>query len=275
MTNPLAKHFRHAAIHIKLPSKNKYWNESDIEMPMSGELPVYPMTVNDEITLRTPDGLLNGDAVMNLIKSCIPNIKNPWNAPATDIDALLIGIRMASYGNDMDISVSCPECKKDSDFCLELPTVLAGLKTANFDKEIEMDSLKFKFKPQTYSQSNKEDKIEFEQRRMINAITNAELPDDRKKELFDESFKALRNLIVENIVDHVSYIETPDGERVMNRTHIHEYFMNASREVYNSVKDHITHLNDSSKIKPLKVSCSHCEHQFETKMIFDYSRFFG
>lgn len=276
MTNPLQKHFRHSTISIKLPSKNKYWNEADIDMPVMNELPIYPMTMEDEIGLRTPDSLLNGSTITNLISSCVPNIKNPWNIPMTDMDSILIGIRLASYGNEMDMTINCPnqECLKESEFCLDLRTVLTLIKTANFDKEIEIDGLKFRFRPQTYQQSNKEDMLKFEEQRMVKAVSDSSLTDLQKKEHFEASFKIMRNLIVENIVDHIASIETPENERINDKEFLMEYFLNCSRDVYNKIKTHITELNDSSKLKPLKVKCNHCSHEFESNLIFDYSRFF-
>ena len=40
---------------------------NSIDMPENGELPVYPMTAIDEITVRTPDALFNGTAIAELI----------------------------------------------------------------------------------------------------------------------------------------------------------------------------------------------------------------
>nr|NIU01198.1 hypothetical protein [Nitrosopumilaceae archaeon]NIU85959.1 hypothetical protein [Nitrosopumilaceae archaeon]NIV66026.1 hypothetical protein [Nitrosopumilaceae archaeon]NIX61800.1 hypothetical protein [Nitrosopumilaceae archaeon] len=51
--NPLKQYFRQPTIHISLPSNGKYYSEGSIEIPESGELPVYPMTAIDEITYKT------------------------------------------------------------------------------------------------------------------------------------------------------------------------------------------------------------------------------
>jgi hypothetical protein len=75
--NPLTQYFRQPAVYVKLPSGGKYYSEGAIVMPANQELPVYPMTAIDEITYRTPDALFNGNAVVNVIKSCIPNIVDP------------------------------------------------------------------------------------------------------------------------------------------------------------------------------------------------------
>ena len=56
-SNPLFKHFKQPAIYLNLPSKGQYWPEGSIDYPATGDIPVYPMTVKDEITLKTPDAL--------------------------------------------------------------------------------------------------------------------------------------------------------------------------------------------------------------------------
>lgn len=274
-TNPLFKHFRHPAIHLRLPSKGKYWKEGDVDLPITNELPIFPMTVKDELTLRTPDALLNGSSIVELITSCVPNIKNVWEAPLTDIDSILIGVRIASYGSDMDVEIHCPSCKQDSDFCLDLRTVLDRINTAGYGNPIEVEGLKFKFKPQTYKESNKEDLIKFEENRMMAAISDSTLDDKEKKRLFGISFQAMTKIIVEHLISHIVSIETPTNELVTDREQILDFLMNCSRTTYNSIKDHITTLNESSKLKPLQVECRHCQHKFESGLIFDYSRFFG
>ena len=93
--NPLFKHFRQPAIHIKLPSEGQYWPAGSVEIPQTGELPIYPLTTRDELTLRTPDALMNGASTIHVIESCCPSIKDPWKMPLVDLDTLLISIRIA------------------------------------------------------------------------------------------------------------------------------------------------------------------------------------
>ena len=73
--NPLKNKIRVAKIYVRLPSSGKY-NKLPIEFSHTGELPVRAMTARDELLLRNPDALLNGDAVEKLIQSCIPEIKD-------------------------------------------------------------------------------------------------------------------------------------------------------------------------------------------------------
>jgi hypothetical protein len=101
--NPLKQYFRRPAVYIKLPSNNKFYKDGVIENTPNGELPVYPMTAIDEITMKTPDALFNGVAMTELIKSCVPNIKDPWAINNVDFDAILIGIKIADGKNEMEV----------------------------------------------------------------------------------------------------------------------------------------------------------------------------
>lgn len=274
-SNPLAKHFRQPAVHLTLPSQGKYWKEGDVSIPVSGELPVLPMSLKDELQLKVPDALLNGSAVVELVHSCIPSVKNAWGAPITDVDSMLIAIRIASYGTEMDVSITCPACKEESDFALDLRTVLGRIKTSNFGTPSIFDSLKFEFRPLTYLEANKKDMVEFETQRLVAAVTDSELSDEEKKRHFDESFKKITALAVENMAIHIKSISTPSGEKVIDKNQIIEYLCNCSRETYAGIKDRIAKLNSDSVLKPLNVKCKHCSHEFESNLTFDHSRFFG
>ena len=88
--NPLKQYFRRPSIYLKLPSGGEGYEPEVLSMSETGELPIYPMTAIDEITVRTPDALYNGLAIVELIKSCMPDIKDPWAINSNDLDAILV-----------------------------------------------------------------------------------------------------------------------------------------------------------------------------------------
>ena len=61
--NPLAGHFRVPKLYTELPSGGKFYDSDTIDFTENDELPVFPMTAKDEIMLKNPDALLNGEAV--------------------------------------------------------------------------------------------------------------------------------------------------------------------------------------------------------------------
>ena len=112
--NPLKKYYRVPKLYVNLPSGGKF---NDIgEKASNGEIPVYAMTAKDEIVMRNPDALLNGDAVIQIIKSCAPEIHDTRNLPVCDVDILLIAIRMATHGSVLETKLISPHSKKEGDY---------------------------------------------------------------------------------------------------------------------------------------------------------------
>ena len=63
MNNPLQKYFRQPKIYINLPSQGMFNTVGSIENA-TGQLPIMSMTGMDELLLKTPDALMNGDATV-------------------------------------------------------------------------------------------------------------------------------------------------------------------------------------------------------------------
>ena len=91
--NPLSMFMRQPKIYIKLPSGGLFWPNGSLELSETGEYPVYSMTAKDELMLKVPDALMNGQAIVDVIQHCVPNVKNAWKIPTIDLDIILIAIR--------------------------------------------------------------------------------------------------------------------------------------------------------------------------------------
>ena len=149
-TNPLQQFFRQPSVYLKLPSRGQYWPAGSLDMPPNQELPVLPMTAVDEIMYRTPDALFNGSAVINVIQSCVPNILNAWKMPSSDLNAILIAVRIASNGVNMDIETTCPACSHHDDYTVNLNAVLSSIPGSDFSSTIQHGDLEIHFRPVDY-----------------------------------------------------------------------------------------------------------------------------
>jgi hypothetical protein len=153
--NPLKQYFRRPSIYLKLPSGGVGYPAGALNKTETGELPIYPMTAIDEITSKTPDALFNGTAIVEIIKSCVPNIRDPWSIPSTDLDAILIAIRSAAQGNDMEIESTCPSCKEIATYAINLIGMLQNMKPGDYKTELQISDLFIKFRPLIYREMNK------------------------------------------------------------------------------------------------------------------------
>jgi len=69
-SNPLKGYLRSPKLYVLLPSAGKFSNIESIS-DVSQELPIYPLTSMDEIMLRNPDALLNGESMTKVITSSL------------------------------------------------------------------------------------------------------------------------------------------------------------------------------------------------------------
>ena len=272
--NPLFKHFRQPAIYLKLPSQGRFWPDDAIDMPPTGELPIYPMTVKDEITIKTPDALMNGLGVVEVIQSCCPNIKNAWKTPAADLDAILIAIRLASYGSDMDIETTCPKCNEENSNVIDLTVLLDNYKMPHYTSTA-IEDLTFNFKPQAYETINNNNMMVFEQQKLLDTISRSDLPDEEKTKQFNLIFPKLTEMNVMSLVFCIESIVTDDDKEVTESKYIKEFVENCDRKVYSAIKDKIETIAKSTKPESLNITCPECQETYMSELSFDNANFFG
>jgi transcription elongation factor Elf1 len=273
-TNPLAKFFRTPAIYIGLPSGGRYWPEGTLDMPENEELPVFPMTNRDEITLRTPDALINGQGVIDVIQSCIPNIKDGWKMPSLDVDACLMAIRIASYGHSMDFEQTCPACEHEDVYSMDLRHTMSTVKCPDYDHPGEFGPVRIKFKPQTYANVNKSNQVAFELQKMAqNAEDMSEEDQTVAAAVQLEKFSNLNIATMASVIEYIELVES--GERIEDSEYIKEFFANIDNTLFMKIQEALVEITKDANVKPSKVACTNCGNEVELNIMFDYASFFA
>jgi rubredoxin len=270
--NPLKQYFRRPAIYIKLPSNYEYYDSDVIAVPENGELPVYPMTAIDEITSRTPDALFNGTAVVDIIKSCIPAIKNPWKINIIDMESILIAIRVASTGENMDIDSACPSCKEVNKYGVNLVDLLGTMPPIDYNKTLKIRDLEVKFHPLSYSETNKNDMAQYNIQKVLAALDSIEDPEEKTKKS-QEAIQYLTSATNDAIVSTIAYIKTPETT-VTNVEFIKEFLLGCDRQTSSAIIDFSVELRSKSQLKPLRVRCTSCQHEYDQQIILNVTDFF-
>ncbi len=85
MSSFLDQYKRQPKLFIDLPSKGISYDESVIQDQQYTQLPVFGMNTMDEILIKTPAALFSGESTAQIIRSCIPIIKNPWDLVGFDM----------------------------------------------------------------------------------------------------------------------------------------------------------------------------------------------
>ena len=278
--NPLNKYFRHPAIYVSLPSGTNY-PPHVITPSQTGELGVMPMTAKDEIRFKTPDALMNGQGVVDVIQSCVPEIKDAWQIKSYDLDTILIAIRIATYGETMEINFNVPKVKETVTHSVNLPAILDQLKATKIDPDITLDDgLKITVRPLTYKDMTSTSLQPFQQQKMYTAIQDSKLPDDDKAKRFNEAFKTLTELNASIILKNIEKVTMQDGTEIADPTHIKEFVENANAVLVKEIEDKLAALRGQGAVKPLKMKATEeqikkgAPASYEVPVTFDTSNFF-
>lgn len=277
--NPLASFYRTPKLYTRIPSQGKFYSDDVVEFPSeTGELPVFAMTAKDEMIMKNPDALLNGEAVAQVIRSCVPSVKKPREMISNDVDTLLLAIQSATNGDDVDINTTCPKCNNSVggvasiESCLETMTVLED--TYEFKSE---QGLIIEVRPFTYESTVKAGIANFQSTRSLQSLSTIQ---DEMEQLkaFNENFMRIASLNFDLIVDSVASVRGKDasGEEfyVSDRKSIREFMENCDGKIGRAIEAKITEVNNIGANKTLQLKCEKCENEFIQKINFDPVNFF-
>jgi hypothetical protein len=271
--NPLAAYYRQPKIYIKLPSGGKFYPNGSLDSSEDGTYAVYSMTAKDELMFKTPDALLSGQSTVAVINSCMPSIKDPWHVPTIDLDAILVGIRIATYGDRMDIDTNCPKCSEEQRYEFNLTQYLEDLARFQYIESFQIGDLTFHIRPYTYREFTKKSLARIEQEKIYNVINDKEMSEEEKVDRFGASFVKLTELTVESVADVVKQIDTPQGSE-RDAARIKQFILNASKDVFEGITQKLNIMKASLDLKVKNAKCDKCEHTFEINVTMDQADFF-
>jgi hypothetical protein len=280
--NPLQKYYRQPAIYITLPSGGKYYDATAYQPTATGEIPVLPMTAKDELAFKTPDAMISGQATVDVIKSCVPNILDPWQLVNYDIDIVLLAMRIASYGETMDITAVVPVINESVTQSVNLPALLETVRGIKIVEEATTkQGFRLLFKPLTYKEITSNQITAFEQQKMFATVNASQLSDEEKNKRFAESFKKLTDINFSILLDSIQQITSPDGNVVTDKQQISDFLANCNASTVVEIQDELAKVRAQANFKPLKFKSTEDQIKkgapvsFEVPITFDSSNFFG
>jgi hypothetical protein len=271
MNNPLQKFFRQPKIYISLPSKGLYYEAGSLAGDYS-KVPILAMTGIDEIILKTPDALFNGESTIKLIESCCPYIKDARNIPVIDIDAILAAIKIATFGNTATVTKTCNNCGTESDYDLPLNSIIDYFSNLKFNNKVVLDNqLEITIRPLKYSEMSYFSMENFKLQKILNQA--ADLDEESKKAKINEIYITLSELQLELLTLTVEAVMV-DNLLVTEKDHINEWLQNVERSVFSSIKKKIEDNKDLWEVPSTPVKCTECGTENKVQLSLDQASFF-
>jgi len=279
-SNPLQQFFRQPSVYLRLPTKGKWYTSEIVETTADNELAVYPLSAMNDIMLNTPDAMLNGQALENVIKDCAPGIKDVKRFLLPDVEALFLAIKSASNGGKIDIDRKCPKCEADNTYELNCSYLLDSSTFLNEDDLTTQfsDELVIHVRPYDFEMRQLFLKREFEEEktfRNINAQGDA-IDDITKAKLMAESIERLSKLtfsLVSRSIEKIVILK--QNVTVTDREHINEWLVGISKAQAEIVMEAVDKINKIGIPKTLTAQCTSCGHSWEDALSFDPASFFG
>lgn len=269
--NPLQKYFRQPKIYLSLPSQGNFYPPGVVNGD-PGNLPVFGMSAMDEILFKTPDALFNGEATVSVIKSCIPAITQPWVMPQIDVDACLVAIRIATYGQTLETNFTCSKCGEDNKFDLDLSKTLEYFLGLTYDTEVIVGPLMVTLRPLNYKEVTEINLQSFSLRKQLYQSLDGET-ENEKNERLNKAYQDLAKLTSLGYKKAIAKVETDDAQ-VTDKDQIEEWLKHSDKEFFDKITEKLEELSKKWRLQPQRVQCSACETENEVVMGMDNSDFF-
>lgn len=123
MSNPLLSNLRIPGTVVRLPSRGLFYKNGEIDPTVTdGEVTITPMTLVDEIVMKSIDKLFSGDSINEVLTRCAPQILKPKMLLAKDVDFLMIQLRRISFGEQVEVKYNhkCNEAAKEQTYIVDI-----------------------------------------------------------------------------------------------------------------------------------------------------------
>lgn len=272
--NPLKQFFRQVKLYMKIPSSyvnNHYYKPGVINYTESGEIGILPMTGKDELILKNPDALLNGEALIEVITSCVPAVKNPRELLTNDIDALITAIRYATFNDTLETDIKCPKCNHDNNFKLDLQYALDNMTYLENDYAVNLDNgLTVYVKPYSFPDLLKALHAQFEQTKLARAIESTTITDEKRSEIFSKAFKEIAVTKFDLMCSAITkVVQEQEGIDVTEKKFIKEFLQNIDKKSVDKINDLVEEINKIGIKRDFFAKCGNCEHTWESEIDFN------
>lgn len=242
---------------FSLPSRGLFYSNGEIdESVKNGEIHVHPLSGFTELSLKNPDLLFNGKAIIRVFQECVPEIKKPLELAAKDVDAILFFLRMVTYGSEFRIEVehTC-EGAKQHGYTVNLDQVLAN--ATNLDPTM-VDDIN---KPVLVRGKN----VYTRPIRFIDVVTLFH-ETGTKKEFTDEDLERIAKLNTLSMIERVDDVRNP--------AHIAQWLETLTTTELNMITAGAEDKNSWGVNSVVKLTCRDCGNEMDVELPLNPINFF-
>jgi hypothetical protein len=268
--NPLQKYFRQAKLFLSLPSKGLFYPPGVLKGDYNN-MPVFGMTGQDELILKAPDALYNGESTVQVIQSCCPYISDARQMPSIDVDAVLAAIRIATYGEILNVYHICEHCSAENDYEFNLTQLIDFYNNKKYYNKIQLNDLTINIRPLNYGELSELNVEQYKIQKTIQKISSN--PDAQPAEL-EALFASLADLRGRILLTSIDTVQAPDGV-VSEPEFISEWVANSEKNLYDAINNLLDKNKDEWSVSTQTAQCGSCGGENKFSIVLDQTNFFG
>jgi len=274
--NPLSSYFRAPGMTIKLPSQLVWYADSDIDLTISGEVEIFPMTAADELLFKNPDAIMSGRATENAIKSCVPCIIHTRSLVQADIDIIMMAIRAVTYGDDYEIQTKCPDCEAENSYQIDIRNLMSGIEPLDPPYSVQMKDLNVFVKQYDLENIFIAQQIAFQESKKIEHF---KLLEDKGEDIssikaFGDTIDRLNDVKLNLAAKSITHIIMPDGQEITNRDFINEFMVSLPARDQKVIQDKVDSVTGIKTVPTEhEVVCRKCGHKWDIPLEFNPANF--
>jgi len=274
-SNPLMQYHRPPGVYVVLPSKGNFYTKKPLLSSLD-EVLVRPMTAKDELLFKSPDILMNGESLIEVVKSCVPGIEDPNEIPGPDFSVLMLAIRLATYGKDFPYTGGCPDCATATEFSVDIEFLLdTQITFLEREYKASIDELTVYVKPYDLRCQIQSALATFEQQAITNNIlVDTETTDADKQVELGKSLRKITEITYELILRSIIKIDTPQ-ESIEDKQLIAEWLHDVGKNTFEKISSEVLKVTEAGFKSSVDFNCKDCAKVNSIPVIFDPTVFFG
>jgi DNA-directed RNA polymerase subunit M/transcription elongation factor TFIIS len=192
-----------------------------------------------------------------------------------DLLVILIGIRQASYGKNIEMDVKCPKCEYENQLQLDANIMLSKAKETPVEQDVSLPSeFKIVCNPYTLLDRTTLQIQQVKQQKMIQGLQNEELDDASRNELFGKTFVEIAELTVSLITNSITSVQGKETDVITDKVLIKEWLQNITKADYEIIRGKIEELSENGLETEFSANCQECGHDWKTAVDLDIANFF-
>lgn len=279
---------------IQLPTGGRFYHEGILDEGIDVDnFPVGMIGIAAELSLKDPILNLSGDAIPTLIQMACPGVNEPEELADIDVEAILIGTRIASYGSELKFKHVCQNdavnpdqtklCEVENDVEIDLIAHAQRFgRIEDWDRFVlELPEIKQTvfLRPMPYRASLEMIRLQYQNQRQSEQFNNASVDDfvmDRSLvEKYRDMISANTKVGIDIILSSIMYVRTSKGQDVVDRDIIREWMLKLPTRISELVATRITEITeDTANKSKIEYLCQKCGFKNELQLQLDLNKLF-